>query len=106
MIAKVRTLEVSTDEIDTGIAYLRTEMLPVAREVDGFRGMIGLVDRASGKAVTVTLWQTEAALEASEQAGARLRRRGGAPPHQAVVERYEVALTELSDELVGSGGPS
>jgi heme-degrading monooxygenase HmoA len=95
MIAKVRTVQVAPEEVDAGIQYLQTRMLPAARDVDGFHGMIGLVDRASGKAVTVTLWEDEAALQASEDAGARLRRDGGAPNHSAVVERYEVVLTEL-----------
>ena len=97
MIAKVRTVELPVDEVDAGLAYLRTQMLPAAREVDGFHGMIGLVDREHGKAVTVTLWASDEALRASEEAGARLRAGGGAPPHQAVVQRYEVALVEIAE---------
>ncbi len=97
MIAKVRTLEVPVDEVDAGVAYLRSQMLPAARQVAGFHGMIGLVDRQRGKAVTVTLWASEAALDASEAAGARLRAGGGAPPHHAVVERYEVVVAELAE---------
>ena len=97
MIAKVRTLEVPVDEVDAGVTYLRSQMLPAARQVDGFHGMIGLVDRQRGKAVTVTLWASEEALNTSEAAGARLRAGGGAPPHQAVVERYEVVVAELAE---------
>ena len=97
MIAKVRTLEVPVHEVDAGVAYLRSQMLPAARQVEGFHGMIGLVDRQRGKAVTVTLWASEEALDDSEAAGARLRAGGGAPPHQAVVERYEVVVAELAE---------
>ena len=97
MIAKVRTLEVPSEEVDAGVEYLRTQMLPAAREVEGFHGMIGLVDRERGKAVTVTLWASYDALCASEEAGARLRAGGGAPPHHAVVERYEVVVNEVPD---------
>ena len=71
MIAKVRTLEVPVHEVEAGVTYLRTQMLPAARQVEGFHGMIGLVDRERGKAVTVTLWASEEALNASEAAGAR-----------------------------------
>jgi heme-degrading monooxygenase HmoA len=95
MIAKLRTVEVPPQDVDAGVAYLRNQMLPAAREVDGFHGMIGLVDRETGKAVTVTLWASAEALQASEDAGARLRAGGGAPPHRAVVERFEVVVSEV-----------
>jgi len=95
MIAKLRTVTVAPEDVEEGVQYLRNRMLPVAREIDGFRGMVGLVDRVTGKAVTVTLWDDEQALEASEAGGARLRAAGGAPPSAAVVERFEVIVNEL-----------
>jgi len=101
MIAKMRTLDVPPEHVEAGIGYLRSTMLPAAREVEGFRGMIGLVDRESGKAVTVTLWETDAALRASEEAGERLRAKGGAPPTRATVERFEVILTEIPKPVAG-----
>jgi hypothetical protein len=95
MIAKVRTVAVSPAAVEPGVSYLQGTMLPAAREIDGFRGMIGLVDRQSGRAITVTLWESAEALEASEAAGARLRSQDGAPASRATVERYEVIVNEV-----------
>jgi heme-degrading monooxygenase HmoA len=94
MFAKVRTIEVQPEHVERGLAYLRNTMLPAVRELDGFRGMIGLLDE-DGKAVTITLWETEEALEASEEIGAGLRAQGVAPPSLAAVERFRVSLTEI-----------
>lgn len=95
MIAKLRTVKVAPDDVEQGVQYLRDRMLPLAREIDGFRGMVGLVDRATGKAVTITLWDDVQALEASEAGGAQLRAAGGAPRSDASVERFEVIVHEL-----------
>jgi heme-degrading monooxygenase HmoA len=99
MVAKIRTIAVRPEQIEQGIGYLRNTMLPAARELEGFRGMIGLLDEESGKAVTVTLWDTEDALQASEDRGASLRAKGGAPQAGATVERYVVSLTEIPEPL-------
>jgi heme-degrading monooxygenase HmoA len=43
------------------------------REVDGNRGGYLLIDRENCTALTLTLWENQAALEASEVAASRLR---------------------------------
>jgi heme-degrading monooxygenase HmoA len=95
MIAKHRTLEVPPEHIDAGIDFLRKAMLPAAKQIQGFRGMIAMVDRETGKSVALTLWDSDEALEASERAGGRLRAEGNMPELKPVIERYEVVLTEL-----------
>jgi heme-degrading monooxygenase HmoA len=100
MVAKHRTLEVPPDQVDAGVGYLRNRMLPEARQIEGFRGMIAMVDRERGKAVTVTLWDSDEALQASEAAGERVRS-GGAPAgaERPTIERFEVVLTEIPNAL-------
>lgn len=55
-----------------------------------------LLDRAAGRALSITLWETEAALRASEEEANRIRARATAPAGGRVsrVDRYEVALHE------------
>ena len=43
----------------------RESILPEARRQPGFKGAIGLVDRSSGKAISITFWQTAADAQAS-----------------------------------------
>jgi heme-degrading monooxygenase HmoA len=65
--------------------------------MDGFKGVIGLLDRQSGKSLTVTLWESEGAMRASEQEADRLRQESAEAASETVegVERYEVAFFEV-----------
>jgi heme-degrading monooxygenase HmoA len=64
------------------------------REASGFRGVYYLVDRASGKAKSLTLWDDEQAMQASEDRGTRLREEVAHREGQRVVsvERFEVGF--------------
>ena len=98
MFARVHTLETTPEQHDEGLDLVRDQLLPWTRESTGFRGLIGLTDRAGGKTVVVTFWADEESLRASEQAGDAL----SALAAKAVgvtrrsLETYEVTLFELS----------
>ena len=51
---------------DEATAILRDIMLPQAREQQGFKGALILNDVIMNKAIIITLWETEADLEASQ----------------------------------------
>jgi formylmethanofuran dehydrogenase subunit E len=95
MHARVTTLDGSPADVDNGIANFRENVLPLVDE--GGKGAILLVDRQSGKAVAITLWEDADALAASEEAANALRadaaREMGA--QQPSVDRYEVAVFEV-----------
>ena len=63
-------------------------------EMEGNRGGMLLVDTDGGKAITITFWESEDALRASEQRADDARREaaGGAGMSISAVERYEVGL--------------
>jgi heme-degrading monooxygenase HmoA len=94
MYARVGTGPVRPDQIDAAIHILRDLVYPVSKEQPGFRGAYFLVERAAGKVLSISLWETEDDLRASE-AGGYLREQAAkiAPllgtPH--IVEHYEVA---------------
>src|SRR5918995_119515 len=53
-------------------------------------------DRPTGRHMVISLWQTEAAMEASEPAAEKLRQRQlTAGERVAELDRYEVAMLEL-----------
>ena len=85
----------SPDQIDEGVRYAQENIVPWVQEVDGFEGVYFLVDRQSGKALTITLWESEETLRASEEEANRLRSEGAEAGSQEVmgVERYEVAIS-------------
>lgn len=73
MFARLHVLEASSPEqIDRGLEIVRGQLLPWLRESTGYRGLIRLADPEAGKAIVITLWADEQALEASADAGSRL----------------------------------
>jgi hypothetical protein len=95
MHARVTSLSGSPGDVDNGIANFKENVVPFAR--DEGKGAILLIDRQSGKALAITLWEDEEALAASEERANALRadaaQRMGAS--QPAVDRYEVAVFEV-----------
>jgi heme-degrading monooxygenase HmoA len=62
--------------------------------MDGFQGVYFLVDRQSGKGLSITLWESEEAMRASEDAANQLRSESAEASGEEIlgVERYEVAI--------------
>lgn len=95
MHARVTTLSGSPDDVDAGIANFQANVLPFAQEQGS--GAILLVDRQSGKAMAITLWEDEQALRASDAAAESLRAEAATQmgaSETPTVERYEVAVFE------------
>lgn len=94
MFARVSTFTGTSDEVDEAIRQVREDVLPRTEQLDGFKGAYMLVDRQNGKSLSVTLWESEEAMRASEEAANSLRGEvADALGTQMVgVERYEVAL--------------
>jgi serine phosphatase RsbU (regulator of sigma subunit) len=64
----------------------------VLRQMDGYEGLYFFVDRLSGKAISITLWESEEAMHRSEEAVRPLRKEmaGGIAANRIDVEHYEV----------------
>ena len=72
--------------------------MPAARLQDGFLGILLLFDRESGRSLSVTLWESEEEMKASEDAARRARTESAEAAGEIIVgvERYEVVLQELT----------
>ncbi len=95
MHARVSIFEGSPDQIDEVLRQVQEKVVPQAKQLDGFKGMIALGDRQSGKTMGITFWENDEALRASEEAANQLRSdaAGATGAEIASVERYEVAIT-------------
>ncbi len=96
MFARVSTFEgLLADQVDNAVRVAREQFVPAAQRSGGFEGMYVLADRESGKALSITLWESEEAMQAiAEQADSTRQeaaRSGGGSV--ASVEQYEVVLS-------------
>jgi heme-degrading monooxygenase HmoA len=95
--ARVSIFEGSPDQIDEMLRQAQEQVLPSARQMDGFKGLIALGDRQRGKTLGITLWESEEAMRASEEAANRMRGETAEASGEQIasVERYEVGLFEI-----------
>jgi heme-degrading monooxygenase HmoA len=96
MFARVSTLQGPPDQVEEGIRAVKEQVIPAARQMRGFQGMLALADRTTGKMVGITLWETEDALRESEEAANQLRgsTAGAGGADVISVERFEVVVDE------------
>lgn len=105
MFARVSTYE-GGDPANkaTTLQFLQDYVVPAARTMGGWKGMYFLGDPA-GKTLSITLWDSEESLRASDEAANKLRSEGTrqAGSHTVKVERFEVitgdapALTDATE---------
>lgn len=92
MYARSTTIVAAPSAVPDGIAFIRDEVWPAVRDLEGCLGLSLLVDRESGRTITTTSWQSLEALRSSAGAVLPLRDRGadvtgaGLP----VVEEWEI----------------
>ena len=95
MFARVSTIEGKPELVEESIRNYREQMIPSARKTDGFQKASLMVDRKKGKMVGITLWDTQANVQASSAAADKLRAQGvqaAGTVQPAIVEIYEVAV--------------
>ena len=67
MFARLTIIQVDIERIDEGIEIYRDSVVPAARSQKGFRGSSLLVDRKSGKGISIVLWDSEEDAIANEK---------------------------------------
>jgi len=92
MLARVARYEVPSDRIDDAVESFGLAAGEV-EHLEGFAGGYLLVDHEDGRTMTLTLWESQAALENSERAAGKLRREAAGSVDGSVlsVEKFEVA---------------
>ena len=89
MYARATTLRASPVDVQEQIDHYQ-EGIQSVREISGNRGAFLLVDRSAGKAISVTLWESDDAMQASRKRADELRQQAQESPGESVDE-YEVA---------------
>jgi heme-degrading monooxygenase HmoA len=99
MHARVTTYEGSPVPAGGDVSRGGERALRQVRELPGFRGLYLMIDRATGRVLSMTLWEDEAAMGAAEAEGARIREEYARLEGERVldVERYEVGFRHLEE---------
>ena len=95
MLARVSTIQGKPEQTEDGIRQYREQVMSAVKKMTGFKGAYFLVNRKSGKEVSITLWDTERNLQASTKAADQLRAQASqtvAASKPPTVEIYEVAV--------------
>ena len=95
MHARMTRFEGSPDRIDDAVRQTEDVWLPKIREFDGFQGINTLADRSTGTIVSITYWESEDAMRASEEKVSAVRKDVAdavAVRAQPTLERYEVVV--------------
>lgn len=82
--------------MDEGEQLYRDSVMD-ARQQAGFKGILGLADRSTGKAMSIALWETEANMKAREDNAnfqAQMARFVPLLVTAPVIETYEVVVQE------------
>ncbi|WP_405493564.1 hypothetical protein [Streptomyces sp. NBC_00096] len=97
MFARLSTYQGSPVPATGDVAASSEAIVQRVRDVPGFRGVYYLVDRASGRAMSLTLWEDERTMRESEDRGAQIREETAQREGQRIVsvERFEVGFGHL-----------
>ncbi len=93
MVARVARYRIDPERCNDAVESFRRAGAGLA-ELDGFRSGYVLLDSDGGEVVTVTVWDSRAALEASDVRASRLRQEAIEEVDGSVesVGRYDVAV--------------
>ena len=92
MHARVTRFKGEPARIDEGIRNIKENVVPNAKKLAGFKNGYWLVDRKTGEGFGVTFFESEEALQSSEEAAKKMREQAASTVGNQItgVERYEV----------------
>jgi heme-degrading monooxygenase HmoA len=104
MFARVSTYEGGDPADKATLKFLQDYVVTAARAMGGWKGMYFLGDPAANKTVSITLWDSEDSLRASEEAANKLRAKGTrkAGSQTVKVERFEVVTADAEPPSDGA----
>lgn len=97
MLARLHRLRTTAAQYEAGLRMVQDDLLPWARESDGYCGAIGLVNRETGDAYLVTLWSDDEARVKSAEPAERLSSIAAlaSGADLAGIENLDVSIVEI-----------
>ena len=97
MFARVTNLQGPPEQVEQTLQTLRERSLSAALALPGIKGIMTLVNRSTGKWMTLALYESDEALREAAEPGERVRAEAAARTRSQIisVEEYEVAIYEM-----------
>jgi len=95
MYARVLTAQPEPGKTHELIQLVRDSVIPEVQQEVGFKGLLLLNERATGRAISITLWETPVDLKASETSGYLQQQLSKVAPlltESPVIGIYEVSI--------------
>ncbi len=95
MYARVTFASAQPGNIDEIAKVIRESVLPAAKKQKGFKGLLHMGDRQTGRGMVVVMWDTEADMIAGETSGFYREQVAKVMPlltGTATMEHYEVTV--------------
>ena len=110
MFVRMTELEADKKSMDQNIEYVNAQVVPTLQKspASGFKGAYWLADRDAGKLMVFTLWESEQAMRASEDAIKQAREQSGQQGGDGIKQkgsaRYEVVAVAATPGVAMQGG--
>ena len=95
MFARLTIVQVKVDKIDEVIKIYGDNVVPAAKSQKGYKGILMLTDRKTGKGISIAMWESEQDAIANEKSGYYQQQVGRFKDHftkPPVQEGYEVSI--------------
>ncbi|MHA2314485.1 MAG: antibiotic biosynthesis monooxygenase family protein [Candidatus Hermodarchaeia archaeon] len=69
MFARVITMQLKSDKLDDAAKFYKENIVPAVKYQKGFNSNYLLIDRETGKAISVALWNSKEDIIANEESG-------------------------------------
>ena len=73
MFARVTTTQGAPEQSDQTVRYIQEQLIPSLRGMPGLKGAYFLGDRQTGKGLSISLWESAEAMQASEARTSQMR---------------------------------
>jgi heme-degrading monooxygenase HmoA len=97
MFARMTKITDLGADVDKSVQTVRDQVIPRVKDLDGYQGFVGFVDRDAGTFMSFTLWESEEAMRASEATTTQLRNEVAKQltTQEPTVKRFETVILEV-----------
>lgn len=97
MYARVSTYEGTVEDYDASLDAMRSDLAPRVRAMAGSVGLLSMIDRSTGRGLSITLGESEEAMTASREAANQVRSQAASSMGSRIVDvtEFEVGDADL-----------